>query len=73
MFGENSPEFAEAMKKISPGLLALIRDQFKCDPDALVRGAFQDDAPAAQAAQKQDAGAILEDDQTMQELEEGDD
>lgn len=43
IFDENSQEFSDAIRKISPEILELIKDQFKCSPFALVRGAFQEE------------------------------
>lgn len=42
-FEQTTPEFNEALKKISPELLKLLQDQFKAEPDSLLRGAFQDE------------------------------
>lgn len=43
VFGEDSREFKEALRKLSPDILQIIRDQFKCEPSALIRGAFKDE------------------------------
>ena len=42
VFDQSSREFEDAVRKLSPEILDLIEDQFKCAPSALLRGAFQE-------------------------------
>lgn len=73
IFDENSEEFSAAVKKISPEILQLVRDQFKCAPSALLRGAFNEEEPAAKSAPSEVQEASIEDIQTVDAMEEDSD
>ena len=55
------------MRKISPEILDLIEDQFKCSPSALLRGAFQE------SKEENIRKASIEDEQISQEFEDAQD
>lgn len=67
VFDQSSREFEEAVRKISPEILDLIEDQFKCSPSALLRGAFQE------SKEENIRKANIEDEQISQEFEDAQD
>ena len=53
-FAPNTEEFIAAMRKISPELLRLVKDQFQTQPSALLSGVFEEKAPEAVAPSERD-------------------
>ena len=48
VFGDDTREFKDALRRLSPEILQIIKDQFKCEPSALIRGAFKEEEKVEQ-------------------------
>ena len=70
VFDQGSREFEEAVRKISPEILDLIENQFKCAPSALLRGAFKDSDEENIRKESTEEEQISQEFEDAQDLEE---
>ncbi|MBO7521754.1 MAG: hypothetical protein J6T16_05900 [Opitutales bacterium] len=73
VFGENTAEFAAALRLVSPELLELIRGQFGAEPSALLRGAFGEEQSAAKTAAQEEPDAMASELSGMDDAEDSED